>query len=307
MTTLTITRGLPGSGKSTWALSQIKGRERDIVRVNRDNLRRMLHGEPQYSYVTELAVTHAQKSSVARLLQAGISVIVDDTNLKARWVREWRALADNLSVDFVVKDFTAVTLATCIARDLQRPDDARVGEGVIQRMYNQYIKGRDLPLPLPRVEIAIEPARMYYGKYNAPRAVMVDIDGTLALHGDRDPYDTSRYHEDTVNQPVVEAVRAMQDAGHVVILCSGRDERFRAVTEAWLTDKIGLVYGLWHDGLYMRPEGDRRRDNIVKLELFDAHIRDNYNVTCVFDDRDRVVQAWRSIGLTVFQVAPGNF
>ena len=45
----------------------------------------------------------------------------------------------------------------------------------------------------------------------------------------------------------------------------------------------------------------------MKLELFDRHVRDSYDVRYVLDDRQQVVDAWRSIGLTVFQVAEGNF
>jgi hypothetical protein len=59
--------------------------------------------------------------------------------------------------------------------------------------------------------------------------------------------------------------------------------------------------------LHMRPAGDVRNDAIVKLELFDQHVRDRYRVAYVLDDRDRVVRAWRSIGLTVLQVADGDF
>ena len=57
----------------------------------------------------------------------------------------------------------------------------------------------------------------------------------------------------------------------------------------------------------MRQTGDHRRDSIVKLEIFDAHIRDVYDIVAVFDDRAHVVAAWRSIGLTVFAVAEGDF
>ncbi|WP_456064519.1 phosphatase domain-containing protein [Hamadaea tsunoensis] len=53
--------------------------------------------------------------------------------------------------------------------------------------------------------------------------------------------------------------------------------------------------------------GEFRNDALVKLDLFDKHIRHRYRVEYVLDDRDRVVNAWRSIGLTVFQVAEGSF
>jgi len=65
--------------------------------------------------------------------------------------------------------------------------------------------------------------------------------------------------------------------------------------------------GVPYDALYMRAHKDGRRDSVVKVELFDAHVRDAYDVTCVLDDRDQVVEAWRALGLTVLQVAEGDF
>ena len=57
----------------------------------------------------------------------------------------------------------------------------------------------------------------------------------------------------------------------------------------------------------MRPEGDFRKDAVVKLELFDEHVREHFDVKGVVDDRDAVVAMWRSLGLMCMQVAPGNF
>ena len=36
-------------------------------------------------------------------------------------------------------------------------------------------------------------------------------------------------------------------------------------------------------------------------------IRDRWRVVGVFDDRQQVVRMWRALGLTVFQVAEGDF
>jgi hypothetical protein len=132
---------------------------------------------------------------------------------------------------------------------------------------------------------------------------MVDIDGTAALMCDRSPYDETRVHEDLPNGPVIAAVRAMHAAGHEVIFCSGRTEGCREATEKWLSDHVGIPYV----GLYMRSVGDDRKDSIVKVELFDKHIRRFWDVVCVFDDRSQVVKAWRSLGLAVFAVAEGEF
>ena len=76
----------------------------------------------------------------------------------------------------------------------------------------------------------------------------------------------------------------------------------RAETEKWLEDKE-----VEYVALFMRPEGDHRKDNIVKEEIFNNHIRNKYNVIFVLDDRNQVVEMWRSLGLKCLQVADGDF
>ena len=115
MATLTITRGLPGSGKTTWARQQ-----GGAVRVNRDDLRRMLHGGAIGLGWAEVQVTVAQRALIDALLRAGLNVICDDTNLRASVVRELRQLAGACGADVVVRDFTDVPLEECLRRDALR-------------------------------------------------------------------------------------------------------------------------------------------------------------------------------------------
>ena len=140
-----------------------------------------------------------------------------------------------------------------------------------------------------------------------PSAILVDIDGTIALRGDRDPYDASKAMEDAVNWTVVRVVRALlRYSAYQCMLVTGRDERDRDVTEYWLrAHQLDGTFG--YPLLYMRPRGDNRPDDVVKEEIYRAHIEPHYTVFCVFDDRDRVVQMWRRIGLTCLQVADGAF
>ncbi len=296
MTTLTITRGLPGSGKTTWARQQA-----GAVRVNRDDLRQMMHGGLLGLGWAEVQVTLAQRAQVDALLRAGVSVICDDTNLRAKVVRELAELGLTCGADVVIRDFTDVPLEVCIARDATRDEGARVGEDAIRGMWQRYLAGRSLPLPVPE----LKPSRpeVYVPPPGAPRAVLVDIDGTVAVMNGRSPYDMTRVGEDTPNHAVIEAVRAMHAAGHLVVYCSGRTDDCRDETLAWLDRHVGVS----HDGLHMRVTGDQRKDSIVKAEIFDREIRDRYHVVGVFDDRAQVVRMWRSLGLTVFQVAEGAF
>jgi len=296
MTTLTITRGLPGSGKTTWARQQP-----GAVRVNRDDLRRMLHGGPIGLGWAEKQVTVAQRAQIDALLREGVNVICDDTNLRGRVVRELAEVAYGAGATVVIQDFTDVPLEECIARDALRQGDSQVGEDVIRGMHQRYLAGRRLPLPVP-VE-APGSVLTYTPPEDAPRAVLVDIDGTVAVMSDRSPYDMTRIDLDAPNHAVISAVRAMQAAGHLVVFCSGRTDDSRDATEAWLRAHVAVPY----EALHMRATGDNRKDSIVKAEIFEREIRDRYHVVGVFDDRAQVVRMWRSLGLTVFQVADGHF
>lgn len=300
MASLTITRGLPGSGKTTWAKQQ-----RHLVRVNRDDLRRMLHGgrvaDPALSGRAEREVTIAHHAAVEGLLRGGSDVVCDDTNLRSRVVREFAELAAKCGAHFSVRDFTDVPVEECVRRDALRTGEGHVGEEAIRSMHQRYLAGRALPLPLPVIDAAV--GAPYEPPPDAPRAVLVDIDGTVALFNGRSPYDVTRVGEDLPNEPVIAAVRAMHAAGYEVVFCSGRTDDCRAATAAWLDRHVGVP----HSGLFMRVTGDQRRDSVVKAEIFEKEIRSRFHVIGVFDDRQQVVRMWRSLGLTVFQVADGDF
>lgn len=138
MPRLIITRGLPGSGKTAYAGTL----QPWVVRVNRDDLRRMLHGDRIYTQTAEAQVTVAQRAQVEALLRAAADVIVDDTNLSARRVREWSELAVRLDATFEIVDLTHVPVDECVRRDAARPEADRVGEGVIRDMHARYLAGR---------------------------------------------------------------------------------------------------------------------------------------------------------------------
>lgn len=303
MTTLTITRGLPASGKSTLARAWVAEDPARRFRLNRDDVRAMAHASVFLGQDTEKQVQAVRDAAVTALLKRGVDVVVDDTNLPSRTARDLRRLAVLAGADFEVIDLTDVPLDVCLARNALRGPPELVPEDRIRDMHQRYVAGKAHPLPLadePEDGTVVEP---YAPKPGTPEAIMVDIDGTVALHGTRSPYDESRVHEDRPNLPVIAAVRAMHAAGHLVVFCSGRTEACRDATEKWLREHVAVPYA----ALHMRPTGDMRKDSIVKAEIFDREIRHRYNVVAVFDDRAQVVRMWRSLGLTVFAVAEGEF
>lgn len=300
-----VTRGLPGSGKSTWADEYVASAD-SHVKVERDDLRMQLFN----SYWTgkqedEELVTRLQEELVRGYLKHGMSVIISDTHLPDRSVKKWLKLGYELSVPVEVKDFRSVPLQQCLIQNGNRfNSDKHVAEEVIQGKYNRFIKGRDLSKAVeytPAPKATIEP---YVQPYVGRRAFLVDVDGTLAhKHPDRDIYDGSKAHLDAVNDDVAKLVDTLVDAGYQIIVMTGRGAEHRQVTEDWLA-----AQGIWYDELYTRAEGDSRPDYIVKHELFQTHVAPKqYSIRGVLDDRNSVVAMWRELGLTCFQVAEGDF
>jgi predicted kinase len=141
MPTLTITRGLPGSGKSTWARREADYLDAECV--DRDGIRRMLratwpHGDPDAEYVC----TVVQRATIRALLRHGRNVICHDTNLPDGVVAELVREARQLGAEARVQDFRDVPLEVCIGRDAGRPDSERIGEDRIRAMWQRHLANR---------------------------------------------------------------------------------------------------------------------------------------------------------------------
>lgn len=136
------------------------------------------------------------------------------------------------------------------------------------------------------------------------KAVICDIDGTLAHKGDRHIFAYEKAGVDTIDENVrliLQGLKAV-DPDIKIVICSGRMDYGAEVLVDWLE-----YHGVPFDDLYMRVTDDYRGDEIVKPEIYFRDIEPKYNVMFVLDDRQKVVDMWRDIGLTCLQVAPGDF
>lgn len=313
MSSLTLTIGLPASGKTTWA-KKIRQERPNTILVSRDALREEFFGEfTTYSQEQERLITSVVEKAVDKALESGGDVIVHDMNLKKAYRKRWASYAVKHGAEFKYIDLTYVPLEDCLARNLRRFDFGAgrfVPEDVIIDNHKRYISNKQaIETPESLVESlkhTVKGHDPYRYTPGLPEAVIVDIDGTVADCTDvRNPYDTTKYHLDKPRWDVIKVVQdyAYRNIPKKILFVSGRDAKFRDVTYEWLMEWVKVPI----EGLFMRPEGDTRRDDIIKLELFDENIRDKYNIWGVYDDRDRVVKAWRSINLPVFQVNEGDF
>lgn len=281
--------GLPASGKSTWSKDYVR-KHGDWVRINRDDLRTMFHGRPWGDPDKEHRISATRDDLILHFMHDGVNIIVDETNLHPRSLPALKRIVDtwnkafDTKYEFVVKRFE-ISVEKAIERDLQRP--VSVGETVIRRMYNNYI---DPKQPAPKFNPTL------------PTAIIVDMDGTLAHFNGRGPYEFEKCSTDTLDDNVAEAVRAAHAQGKTVIVLSGRDDSCYDDTVQWLKD-----HKVPFDHIWMRATGDKRKDSLVKQEIFDANVRNKFNIAYVIDDRQQVVDMWRKNGLVCWQVAEGNF
>lgn len=273
-----LTKGLPGSGKTTWAKQVVDNAPNSYKRINKDDLRAMLDNS-RHSDDAEKFVLKVRDQLILAAIEYGKHAIVDDTNLAPKHEARIRELIKG-KAELVIQDFTDVPIEQCIKNDLKRLNS--VGEKVIRGTYDQFLK--------PKSE-------KYEFQDGLPHAVICDLDGTLSLLNGRNPYDASTCDQDLLNTDVAEILK-----GRTVLLVSGREDKFKPQTLVFL-ERNGIVF----DNLIMRKTDDFRKDWLIKEEIFNEHIRGKYNIDFVLDDRNRVVEMWRNLGLKCFQVADGNF
>jgi len=278
-----VCTGLPASGKSTFARTLME-KDATYKRINRDDLRLMLDNGA-WSRAKEKHIRQAELTLAEYFVAHGFNLVIDDCNLSPTARDMWLEFTKRVNATHELKDFTQVDVETCVERDRKRPN--YVGEQVIRRMYRDFLQ------PKPPV-LVHDPA--------LSSAIVCDLDGTLALLNGRNPYDAARCEEDVVNEPIADILKTYLLNGYIILLASGRSEQHRPQTERWLQK-----HNIQYNTLYMRVTGDIRKDAIVKREIYEHHMQGRYTIKFVLDDRNQVVELWRSLGLTVLQVADGDF
>jgi predicted kinase len=283
-----ITIGVSASGKTTWAKEQSH-----TSIVSRDDVRRQILEEKfgrelfpgelwkKWKWKDENLVTDRIQRMISEYAKAERDIIIADTNL----VEKYRTLTvkrlEELGYEVELKLFP-VSFEEAVKRDNGRADG--VGAGVIWKQMKQYHEAIG--------------TQKYIRDTSLERAVIFDVDGTLARMKDRGPFEWSKVGQDEVIEDVARMFHAYKAMGYKMIVMSGRDGVCRDITWNWLDD-----HDLTPCILLMRAENDMRKDSEIKRELFFKHVAPYYNVCMVVDDRPQMTREWELMGLTVARMA----
>ena len=297
---ITVLSGVSGSGKSTWAHEKWLEDSKNIVIVNRDKIRELLFGYTEDTikeyydrdkiYSNEKLVTRFEDTMIYEALNMNKDIIVDSTNLKRAYIERFAYW--NVSTTY--KMFP-VTLKEAEVRDMNR--SRRVGAKIIHKQYDRF---KDLFNHLQKQPIDFSVKSINNNK-NLEETIIFDIDGTIALKGDRSPYEWRLVGKDTVEERTADIMDIMKSSGVHVTICTGRDGISLYETQKWLER-----HDLHYDQILIRPKGDTRPDWVVKEEMW-REISKGYFIKGLFDDRMQVVRRARALGLKVFNVEYNNF
>ena len=299
MPTLTLLVGPPGSGKSTKA--------HQYLATEGDRIERTV-------YVNQDSQKDKHLDIFLDALDKGQDIIVDRMNFnkqqRERYLGPAKLKGYTTRIDVLHEAYD-----TCLGRIRERfgkhetVNDEKSARGALQTFFGKYERPQ---------EGEADQINFIYPSGNKPKAVICDLDGTLAdcehrRHFVRRPQGEKKdwrsfflnMDKDPVIEPVYEILYRFQSESPEdmnIVFCSGRPDDYAKLTKEWL-EKTGLKYS----SLLMRSRHDTRQDDIIKEILLDFEILTRYTPMFILDDRQQVVDMWRKRGYICLQVAPGDF
>lgn len=297
MPTLLFLRGIPASGKSTYAQQWVMEDPENRVRINRDDIRAALTGSAT-NHTREKEVTAIETQLIERNLREGKDVVSDNTNVNTKFLPKTIKLAKSVGASIAHKDFP-ITVEEAIRRNSKR--DRVVPPEVIQRMYKSLGPEGQFP-----VFPGSYPTRSFVAPETRRPAICFDMDGTLNnvnnlrhfLEGKYRDFDSfHRMSEfEPENPEVLQLLRDAHAAGFAVLITTARSEPYRETTQKWLDDRDAPF-----ENLMMRKEGDFRSDYEVKKEMFEE-ISKHYDIVRCVDDNPQAIRAWEENGVNVTKI-----
>lgn len=144
MKRIILTRGIPASGKSTWAKQEVLKDPEHSIRINKDDLRNMCG--KYWVPAREKYITACKGTLLINAINFKFdTIIIDGMNLNPKENGYLKGMVSMMNDTIKegqdkyiieVKDFTDVPLDVCLERDSKRENP--IGEDVIRGIFNKY-------------------------------------------------------------------------------------------------------------------------------------------------------------------------
>ncbi len=297
-------KGVPSSGKSTWARSEVLKDPLNYVRINNDEIRSMLNGS-SFSQEYEKLVSSTRLFLIKKAIESNRHVVVDNVNANSRHWDDVVSICKKANKDIMLfEKLFYIDLDEAIARDAKREGKAKVGEEVVKKFW-KLLGGKQFAHSRGRVEVFTKRNSASEQEFkpliqdeSLTRCVIFDNDGSLSLLNGRNPYDATHADLDLPHLHVIECMKLYFNAGYKIFFVSGREEKDRAPTERFYKKHFPEV----EYELFMRPIGNSEKDVIIKERIYNEHIKGKYYLAGWYDDRLSVCQWIFSNGLPLFRV-----
>lgn len=312
--------GVPGSGKSTWIKENAHITEGfklistdDIIEAHASSIDSTYNAVYKEYFGTAESVMN---SMVEEYVQHGMDIVWDQTNT----TKKSRASKIAKLKDYEIIAFYFETPENIKGRLAKR--ELETGKYIPPYVVDNMIANIEQPsmeegfahvqhvFPDNSDVLDIEQAKETMNTKN--KVIIVDVDGTLADIEHRRHFVTAKpknwgaffkaQKNDKPHTDIVYLVNLLKNDGNTIIIASGRTDDSKDQTTQWLHD-----HGIQFDHIFMRRAGDYRSDDIVKFEILQVIIDQFGFPYMAIDDRNQVVDMWRTNGVRCLQVAPGDF
>ncbi len=139
---LIVIRGLPGSGKSTFAKEYVES-HKNAIHIEKDMIRKDICGDKWSQCVTnrnvEIIAMQTMMTSIVSSLMQGKDVVVAGTHLEDKMITLYQELADNLNAQLIIVDLRRVKPEVCIENDAKRQVQSVIS---IKDLYEKHIQGK---------------------------------------------------------------------------------------------------------------------------------------------------------------------
>ena len=253
-----------------------------------------------YSKANETLLSKSRTAFIKSVLQSGKNLILDNVNTSPKHFEEVCSLVKELNINALVEEKKFyIDLETAIERDSKRTGSANVGEQVIKKFFNslnrehfQNYKEKTYTYTHAVKDVPKE-YHLIDQNFDLPKAVICDLDTTLALFNHRSAYEVHKCESDILNPYIYNNLLLHVKDNSKIFFITGRAEEYRNKTQNWLKKHIKFEYEL-----YMKPDDYKLKDFDFKKEIYQNYIKDKYVVMAVYDDRMRVANMYHDLRFT---------